>query len=92
MADCKPISTPMEVNVKLSAEDTSPLVDTRKYKKLVGGLIFHTNTCLDINFSVGVLSRFSNKPRESLWKESICELRYIKGTLDYRINYGEVTP
>ena len=89
MADCKPISTPMEVNVKLSAEDTSPLVDTRKYRKLVGGLIFLTNTRLDISFSVGVLSRFSNKPRESHWKEGMRVLRYIKGTLDYGINYGE---
>ena len=89
MADCKPISTPMEVNVKLSTEDTSPLVDTRKYRKLVGGLIFLTNTRLDISFSVGVLSRFSNKPRESHWKEGMRLLRYIKGTLDYGINYGE---
>ena len=27
MADCKPISTPIQVNVKICAEDTSPLID-----------------------------------------------------------------
>ena len=78
MADCKPISTPMEVNVKLSTEDTSTLVDTRKYRKLVGGLIFLTNTQLDISFSVGVLSKFSKKPQGSHWKEGMRVLRYIR--------------
>ena len=89
MADCKPVSTPMEVNVKLSAEDASSLVDIKKYRKLVGSLIFLTNTRLDISFSVGVLSTFSNKPRESHWKEGMRVLRYIRGTLEYDITYNE---
>ena len=65
MTECKPINTPIEANLKLPLEDGSPLVDTYKYRKLVGSLMFLTNTRFDISFAVGVLSRFSQKPREN---------------------------
>ena len=78
----------MEVNSKLSIEDSSPLVDIKKYRKLVGSLIFLCNTRPDICFAVGVLSRFSNKPRESHWSAGMRVLKYIKGTLNYGILYG----
>lgn len=56
----------MEENLKLSKEDTSHLIDAKKYQMIVGSLMFLTNTRFDINFSIRVLSRFSNKLRESL--------------------------
>ena len=58
MADCKPISTPMEQNIKLIFDDASTLVDVTMYRKLVVSLIYATTTCLVISFVVGVLSRF----------------------------------
>ena len=67
MTECKSVGTPMEVELKLSKEDASPLVDERLYQKLVGSLIFLCNTRPDISFAVGVVSRFSNKPRENNW-------------------------
>ena len=63
MIECKIIGMPMEVELKLLTEDTSPLVDERLYQKLVGSLIFLCNTRPDISFAVGVVSRFSNKPQ-----------------------------
>ena len=44
MAECKLVGTPMEVDVKLSIEDSSPLVDEAKYKRIVGNLIYLCNT------------------------------------------------
>ena len=88
MTECKSVGTPMEVDLKLSMEDTSPLVDERLYQKLVGSLIFLCNTRPDINFAVGVLSRFSNKPRENHWNVGMQILRYLKGTQEYGINYN----
>jgi hypothetical protein len=88
MTECKSVGTPMEVNLKLSAEDASPLVDERLYRKLVGSLIFLCNTRPDISYSVGVLSRFSNKPRENHWNAGMRILRYLKGTQGYGINYS----
>ena len=58
MAECKLVGTPMEVDVKLSTEDLSPLVDKAKYRRLVGSLIYLCNTRPDISFATSVLSRF----------------------------------
>ena len=68
MIECKSVGTPMEVDVKLSTEDSSPLLDEAKYRRLVGSLIYLCNTRPDINFPTGVPSRFSNKPRENHWR------------------------
>ena len=87
MAECKSVGTPMEVDVKLSTEDSSPLVDEAKYRRLVGSLIYLCNTRPDISFATGVLSRFSNKPQENHWRAGMQVLKYIKGTLDYGITY-----
>lgn len=88
MIDAKPVGTPMEVNAKLSMEDSSVLVDIKKYRKLVGSLIFLCNTRPDICFAVGVISRFSNQPREAHWAAGMRILKYIKGTLDHGIFYN----
>ena len=83
MSECKEIGTLMEVDAKLSVEDTSPLADIGSYIKLVGSLIYLCNTRLDIAFSIGVLSRFSNKPHGSHWNAGMRILRYLKGTLSF---------
>ena len=62
MFSCNEIGTPMKVNAKLSIEDTSPLANIGSYRKLVGSLIYACNTRPNIAYSIGVLSRFSNKP------------------------------
>ena len=62
MTKCKEVAMLMEVNARLSMEDASPLVDIGRYKKLVGSLIYLCNAKPHINFDVGTLSRFPNKP------------------------------
>ena len=52
MQACKPISTPMDPNQKLSAHDAGELVDASLYRKHVGSLIWLLNTRLDISFPV----------------------------------------
>ena len=79
----------MDVNGKLSSEDTSALVDDKKYKKLVGSLIFLCNTRPDLCYVVGVLSRFSNLPRQNHCQAGMRLLKYLKGTLEYGITYGK---
>ena len=63
------------------------MVDIRKYRQVVGSLIFLCNTGPDICFAVGVVSRFSNKPKETHWKVALRILKYIVGTLNYGIFY-----
>ena len=81
------LSTPFEVNLKLSREDASPLVDDELYRRLVGGLIYLCNTHPDICEATCVLSWLSNKHHENHWHAGKRVLRYIAGTLDYGITY-----
>ena len=79
----------MDVNGKLSSDYTSALVDEKKYRKLVESLIFLCNTRPDLCYVVGVLSRFSNLPRQNHWQAGMRLLKYLKGTLHYGIAYGK---
>ncbi len=56
MTGCKPISIPLEQNVKLSADEGDLVEDTTMYKHIVGSLIYMTITRLDLNYAVGVVS------------------------------------
>ena len=44
MSDCKPSETLMEPNLKLGDSDKKVLVDTTRYQKLVGKLIYLSHT------------------------------------------------
>ena len=54
MADCKPISMPLDVNVKLSAHDGSALENVTMYRGMVGNLIHLTITQPDLSYTVGL--------------------------------------
>jgi hypothetical protein len=56
MTGCKPISIPLEQNVKLSADEGNLVEDTTMYKCIVGSLIYMTITRPDLSYSVGVVS------------------------------------
>ena len=58
----KPILFPIEQNHKL-ATSTSPLLENgEQYRMLVGRLIYLSFTCLDLAYSVHILSQFMHKP------------------------------
>ena len=89
MSDCKPVSTPMEVGIKLSkVEEDSENVDPTMFKSLVGSLRYLTCTRPDILFAVGLVSRFMEKPTMSHMKAAKRILRYLRGTLDCGIFYS----
>ena len=48
MLDCKPISTPMDPNVRLQEDKGKNLEDVTMYRQLVGSLIYLTLTRPDI--------------------------------------------
>jgi Reverse transcriptase (RNA-dependent DNA polymerase) len=52
MHNCKPASTPMNVNEKLVKEDGTGSTDGTKFRSLVGGLIYLTHTRPDISYAV----------------------------------------
>jgi len=76
---CRPASTPMDINHRLHADAGDPLPDPSQYQRLVGRLIYLTNTRPDISFSVSVLSQFMHSPRTSHLEATRRVLRYLKG-------------
>lgn len=89
MTSCTPASVPMHEGVHLGAEEQSPSVETRKYQRLVGMLIYLCNTKPEILYAVGVLSRFMHNPKVPHMEAAYQVLRYIKGALDFGIFYGK---
>ncbi len=79
MTGCKPISIPLEQNVKLSA-DEGDLVETM-YRRIMGSLIYMTITRPDLSYAVGMVSQFMQTPRKPHLDAVRRILRYIKHTL-----------
>ncbi|GJR12854.1 retrovirus-related pol polyprotein from transposon TNT 1-94 [Tanacetum coccineum] len=96
MQDCKPISTPFPTNIKLSSK-MSPSSEKERmemsrvpYASAVGSLMFAMIcTRPDIAHAVGVVSRYMAKPGREHWGAVKRILRYIKGTSDVALCYGE---
>jgi hypothetical protein len=80
MAKCTPLSTPMELNMKLTSNQGNEFEDETKYRHIVGSLIYLTTTIPNISFIVGIVSRFMQKPCEGHWSATKIFLKYLKGT------------
>jgi hypothetical protein len=89
MEDCKSMETPMCQKEKLCKDDGTEQVDETLYRSLIGCLMYLTATRPDILYAVNVLSRFMNCAKESHFKAAKRVLRYVKGTLNYGINFSQ---
>jgi len=76
----KPCSTLMVKNIKNMFNEGSPLEDITSYQRLVGRLIYLTNTRPDISYVVQFLSQFMHAPTLEHHTAAHRVLRYIKGT------------
>jgi transposase InsO family protein len=93
MTNCKPVSTPMDPGATyelMAAADgyQASLTLTRDYQSIIGGLMFAAIcTRPDIAFAVNRLARYCANPTQAHYTAAKRILRYMKGTIDYRINY-----
>jgi hypothetical protein len=95
MSDCKPVSTPLDPSIHLSASmSPQSAVDAKfmksvPYIQAVGALMYlAVATHPDIAFAVGVLAHFNKDPGLLHWKAVKHLMHYLKGTLDYKLTYG----
>jgi hypothetical protein len=87
MMGCKPISIPLEQNVKLNANEGDLVEDTTMYRCIVESLIYMTITRPYLSYVVGVVSQFMQTPQKPHLDVVRCMLRYIKHTLQCGICY-----
>ena len=89
MKNCKSAPTPFLSGVKLEDGRDTPLVDNTLYRQLVGSLLYLTHSRPDLAYAVGAVSRLMQEPHELHWKVAKHILRYIQGTITFRIHYAK---
>jgi hypothetical protein len=86
MAECKPISTPLDRTVKLRP-DSGKVCDPTRFQQIVGSLIYLTITRPDLSYPVGVISQYMARPTEEHLQIALRILRYVSGTKDRGLLY-----
>jgi hypothetical protein len=90
MSDCKPVGTPSDTSIKLSANNLTgeSLKGKIPYQEIVGSLLFIAQgTRPDIAFAVNNASRFNNNPHEQHWAAVKRILRNLRGTSHLKLRY-----
>ncbi|XP_055910869.1 uncharacterized protein LOC129945231 [Eupeodes corollae] len=95
MEDCNLVSTPLDINQKLIKEthqrgkQETDYMKTVPYQEAIGSILYAAQVSRpDLSFAVGALSRFNNNPSKSHWIAVKRLFRYIKGTINYKLEYN----
>nr|GEV46622.1 ribonuclease H-like domain, reverse transcriptase, RNA-dependent DNA polymerase [Tanacetum cinerariifolium] len=87
MIDCNETLIPMDPGTRLTKVTEGTMVNSTEYRSIIGCLRYLLHTRTDLSYSVGLLSRFMQEPREQHMKAIRQVLRYVKGTKDHGITY-----
>ncbi|RDY14617.1 Copia protein, partial [Mucuna pruriens] len=85
MQQSNPVGTPAEVGLSLKKETDKEQVDPTHCRRIVGCLRYLCNTRPDLNFSVGLVNRFMQEPKQSHLLAAKRILRYVQRTVDFGI-------
>jgi hypothetical protein len=83
MTDCKPCSTPVDTQAKLSATLGDLVADPTAYRSLAGALRYLTFTRPGLTYTVHQICLHMHDPRESHLAALKRLLRYVQGTVDF---------
>lgn len=89
MAECNAVKFPMEHKLQLNVDLTGKPVNPTHFKSIVGGLRYLVHTRPDIAYTIGIVSRYMERPTKIHMNavKRIC--RYVKGTLQYGLVYAK---
>ena len=95
MEECKPVRTSFDVNFKLIKLSDEEFMNVQRkmegvpYKVRVRSLIYATvATRANIAFAVSTVSQFMSKVVSPHWMVVKRIMRYLKGTLDFKLCLG----
>lgn len=89
MNDYNPTKVPMDPGVKLDADKQEERIDATEYRRIIGCLRYMLHTRPDLSFTVGMASRFMEKPTVKHQKAMKQIMRYLKGTLNFGLVYTQ---
>jgi len=87
MDSAKPMNTPMSSTIQLDKDPSGKSVDQKRYRGMIGSLLYLTASRPDIMFSVCLCARFQADPKESHLTAIKRILRYLLGTPNLGIWY-----
>ena len=84
IADCgllgaKPVSIPVEQNHHLAADKGPLFSDPKKYRRLVGRLVYLSITRPELCYAIHLLSQFMKAPHVVHWEAALRVVRFLKG-------------
>jgi hypothetical protein len=88
MAELKPVSTPMRSAASLSPDEDGGATNQREYRSMIGSLLYITATRPDIQFAVGLCTRYQASPCSSHRTIVQRVFRYLKHTPEFGIWYS----
>ncbi|XP_050875563.1 uncharacterized mitochondrial protein AtMg00810-like [Lathyrus oleraceus] len=88
----KPSSVPFDPNLKLSTSVGQPLADPSSYRRLIGRLIYLTNSRPDISYVIHHLSQYVVKPLAPHYQAATRILRYLKSAPAKGILFSAASP
>ena len=77
----------MSPSTKLDKDEKGSAVDQKKYRGIIGSLLYLTASRPDIMFSVCLCARFQSNPKESHLKATKRILRYLSHTHKFGLWY-----
>jgi hypothetical protein len=83
MADCKPCTTPVDLQAKLAVDSGPPVQDASQFRSIAGVLQYLTFTRPDIAYAVQQICLHMHDPREPHLMAMKRILRYLQWTPDY---------
>ena len=82
------MSTPYDANSQLKKNRGEPIAQTQ-YAQIIGSLFHLMNFSRpDIAYVIHRLSRYTHSPTQDHWDAFARLMRYVRGTMDYGIEYG----
>lgn len=87
MSECNIAHTPMEQRMNLSKNCEGSFVEPTTYRSLIASLRYLLNSRSDLAYSVGLVSRFMEKPNSQHMAAVKQILRYVRSTLNFGCCY-----